>query len=182
MMSSDTSFPESMIFLAANPSGVPAFTAARSMSPVEICGMPKRRLMQAACVPFPAPGGPRSTSLIVRVSWFGSAPAWIPEERQKLPVMPCLVKQSADSLQVFGSIDPGHRCVRADADSYGEPVPQGAQLLERLEALQRRQLQARVSTQKTGAISIDADVPVTRKTRRQRGRGCRKRIPGPGYG
>jgi hypothetical protein len=29
-----------MTFLAARPSGVPALTAARSMSPVEICGMP----------------------------------------------------------------------------------------------------------------------------------------------
>jgi len=39
MTSSDTSWPASMIFLAASPSGVPALTAARSMSPVEICGM-----------------------------------------------------------------------------------------------------------------------------------------------
>jgi hypothetical protein len=41
MMSSDTSAPVSIIFFARMPSGVPAFTAARSMSPVEICGMPK---------------------------------------------------------------------------------------------------------------------------------------------
>ena len=40
MMSSDTSAPESITFLAARPSGVPAFTAARSMSPVDTCGMP----------------------------------------------------------------------------------------------------------------------------------------------
>ena len=40
-MSSLTSAPESITFLAARPSGVPALTAARSMSPVEICGMPK---------------------------------------------------------------------------------------------------------------------------------------------
>jgi hypothetical protein len=32
--------PASITFLAATPSGVPALTAARSMSPVEICGMP----------------------------------------------------------------------------------------------------------------------------------------------
>ena len=35
-------------FLHKSPSGVPALTAARSMSPVEICGMPKRSLMKAA--------------------------------------------------------------------------------------------------------------------------------------
>jgi hypothetical protein len=29
-----------MIFFASRPSGVPTFTAERSMSPVEICGMP----------------------------------------------------------------------------------------------------------------------------------------------
>ena len=40
MMSSLTRPPESITFLAAMPSGVPALTAARSMSPVEICGMP----------------------------------------------------------------------------------------------------------------------------------------------
>ena len=31
--------PESMTFFAESPSGDPAFTAERSMSPVEICGM-----------------------------------------------------------------------------------------------------------------------------------------------
>ena len=59
MMSSETRPPESMTFLAAMPSGVPALTAARSMSPVEICGMPNFSLMKVAWVPLPAPGGPR---------------------------------------------------------------------------------------------------------------------------
>ena len=40
MMSSLTSAPESITFFAARPSGVPALTAARSMSPVDTCGMP----------------------------------------------------------------------------------------------------------------------------------------------
>ncbi len=40
MMSSLTSAPASITFFAAMPSGVPALTAARSMSPVETCGMP----------------------------------------------------------------------------------------------------------------------------------------------
>ena len=65
MMSSETSAPLSMIFLAASPSGVPAFTAARSMSPVEICGMANVSLMKVACVPFPAPGGPSRISRMV---------------------------------------------------------------------------------------------------------------------
>src|SRR3989441_13282173 len=65
MMSSETSCPASMTFFAARPSGVPAFTAARNMSPVEICGMRKRSLMKLAWVPLPAPGGPKRISLIV---------------------------------------------------------------------------------------------------------------------
>src|SRR6185437_2258082 len=56
MMSSETSTPLSMTCFAASPSGEPAFTAARSMSPVEICGMPYASRMNAACVPLPAPG------------------------------------------------------------------------------------------------------------------------------
>ena len=53
-----------MTFFAATPSGVPALTAARSMSPVEICGMPNFWQMKVACVPLPAPGAPRRISLI----------------------------------------------------------------------------------------------------------------------
>ena len=55
----------SITSFAATPSGVPAFTAARIMSPVEMYGMPKRRQMYAACVPFPAPGAPTRISFIV---------------------------------------------------------------------------------------------------------------------
>ena len=66
MMSSETRPPASITVLAAQPSGVPALTAARSMSPVEICGMPNRSLMNAACVPLPAPGGPSNISRIPR--------------------------------------------------------------------------------------------------------------------
>src|SRR5882672_4184727 len=65
MMSSDTSAPASITFFAARPSGVPAFTAARSMSPVEICGMPKCLVRYVACVPLPAPGGPRRINRIL---------------------------------------------------------------------------------------------------------------------
>src|SRR5262249_5453273 len=45
-------------------SGVPARCASRSMSPVEICGTPKRSPSRRACVPLPAPGGPIITTRI----------------------------------------------------------------------------------------------------------------------
>ncbi len=64
MMSSETSAPLSITCFAASPSGVPALTAARSMSPVEICGMPYARVMNVAWVPLPAPGGPSRISRI----------------------------------------------------------------------------------------------------------------------
>ena len=40
MMSSGTSSPASMTTLALRPNSVPSATASRSMSPVEMCGMP----------------------------------------------------------------------------------------------------------------------------------------------
>jgi hypothetical protein len=43
--------------------GVPALSAARSMSPVEIFGTPKRSVSTAACVPLPLAGAPSKTSL-----------------------------------------------------------------------------------------------------------------------
>src|SRR5579863_4884810 len=44
---------------ASLPSSVPRAKFSRSMSPVEICFTPKRSWRIRACVPFPAPGGPR---------------------------------------------------------------------------------------------------------------------------
>ncbi len=64
MISSLTKAPESMIFLAARPMGESAFTAARSMSPVEICGIPNFWQMKVACVPLPAPGAPSKISFM----------------------------------------------------------------------------------------------------------------------
>src|SRR5215475_7719195 len=62
--SSGTSWPESMYRLASFPSGVPCWTLARKMSPVEIFGTDRCEAMNSACVPLPAPGGPTSTSLM----------------------------------------------------------------------------------------------------------------------
>jgi hypothetical protein len=60
-----------MTFLAANPIGEPALTAARSMSPVEICGIANLSQMKVACVPLPAPGAPSNMSLMdVSHIWF----------------------------------------------------------------------------------------------------------------
>ena len=56
MMSSETSAPLSITFFAARPSGVPAFTAARSMSPVEICGMPNASVMKVGLGAFAGAG------------------------------------------------------------------------------------------------------------------------------
>jgi hypothetical protein len=47
---------------------VPAWTAARSISPVESCGMPCFSTSLCACVPLPAPGGPSNINLI----WLSS--------------------------------------------------------------------------------------------------------------
>ena len=70
MISSDTNAPESITFFAASPNGVPAFTAPRSMSPVEICGMPYAWQIKLACVPFPAPGGPsRMSRMLIRLGY-----------------------------------------------------------------------------------------------------------------
>ena len=62
--SSLTSWPASITALACWPRGVPALTAARSMSPVEIWGMPYFWQMKAACVPLPAPGAPNKISFM----------------------------------------------------------------------------------------------------------------------
>src|SRR5580700_4393855 len=56
---SGTSSPRSIIGSAFTPSGVPRATCSRSMSPVERCGTEYLAASFFACVPFPAPGGPR---------------------------------------------------------------------------------------------------------------------------
>lgn len=60
-------------------------------------------------------------------------------------------------------------------------MPKGAELFERLELLERRAFQPRISTKEIGAIRIDSDVSVTRKPVRQVSRGNREGIPGPGH-
>ena len=62
--SSGTSSPRAISSLARRPTGVPALTAARSMSPVESCTRPCVATSRCACVPLPAPGGPSRINLI----------------------------------------------------------------------------------------------------------------------
>src|SRR4029079_4809766 len=57
--SSGTSPPFSISGPATRPRAVPAAMASRSMSPVEIFGTRRCPARRAACVPLPAPGGPR---------------------------------------------------------------------------------------------------------------------------
>src|SRR5689334_18682175 len=57
-MASLTSSPRSITALALMPTGVPAATAWRSMSPVDNWIIPRAVWSRAAWVPFPAPGGP----------------------------------------------------------------------------------------------------------------------------
>jgi hypothetical protein len=45
---------------AAFPSAVPALISSRSISPVEIAGMPNQFEILPDCVPLPLPGGPKS--------------------------------------------------------------------------------------------------------------------------
>src|SRR5215211_2752423 len=62
MISSPTRPPASITALAARPSGVFSRTAARNMSPVEMCGTTKWRDRRTHCVPLPAPWRPRMMS------------------------------------------------------------------------------------------------------------------------
>ena len=64
--SSGTSPPISMIPPACAPTAVPARTADRHISPVDRCEIPSRSEMRTACVPLPAPGGPKMISCILR--------------------------------------------------------------------------------------------------------------------
>src|SRR4051812_7813711 len=134
MMSSDTSWPPSITFFAATPSGVPAFTAARSMSPVEICGMPNFALMKPACVPLPAPGGPRRINLI------------------KAGSLSC--KHCKHGLQILRRVHAGRNFAIRGHHRDPVAVPQNAQLLERLGFLERRRRKGRETLEEIRAVRV----------------------------
>src|SRR6476659_4573047 len=68
MVASSTSSPAAMIPRTRSPSSLPAATASRSMSPVEMAQTPRRSHSTWACVPLPAPGGPSRTTRAWRLS------------------------------------------------------------------------------------------------------------------
>src|ERR1044072_2425748 len=61
VVASSTRLPRASVASTLWPSSLPAFTAWRNISPVEIAGTPRREASSAACVPFPEPGGPKSS-------------------------------------------------------------------------------------------------------------------------
>src|SRR5882672_9670126 len=160
MISSDTSAPVSITRFAASPSGVPALTAARSMSPVEICGMPNLSRMKAAWVPLPAPGGP---SRINRMGSCSEVP-WVArwDDGQMLPV----TEQLAHASEIFVGVDTrrGRRVGHFDDDPI--PVPERTQLLQRLERLDRRNRQRRKRPQEMRSIGVQTVMPIERQPRR----------------
>ena len=71
-------------------------------------------------------------------------------------------------LQILQRVHPGRG--RFGANRYCDAIamPEGAQLLQRLELLSRRRRKAAVLAQKTGAIRVQADMPVVGTLARQR--------------
>src|SRR5260370_37901527 len=83
MMSSGTYWPAASMGWASRPSGVPAWISARSMSPVAMCGMPKRDRIMFAWVPLPLPGAPyksKFTPLSLTLAPQGRGDAASPDE------------------------------------------------------------------------------------------------------
>src|SRR5205807_1836216 len=158
MMSSKTSAPLSITFFAASPRGVPAFTAARSMSPVEICGMPNASLMNAACVPLPAPGGPSSINRIVDSR---------PLRRTRSIAHVSAGVECARALEVGRRIDAGGRRAGGDFDDDPVAVPKRSQLLERFETFDRRARERRIAGEKIDPIGVEPVVAVERDAGRQ---------------
>ena len=62
--------------LAFSPVGVPFFTAAHRMLPVEMVGISSFFLMMSAWVPLPAPGAPKRISFMVITSNYSRKPLY----------------------------------------------------------------------------------------------------------
>src|SRR6267378_6044076 len=116
---SGTRSPRSMYALASFPLFVPSRTAARSTSPVAIFGIPSRFASLSACVPFPAPGGPSSTMIMIytRRKEFGGAPGGLvsPAGLSTAEAHPALLHEAVVLPEEQVLVDLGHRIER-DAD------------------------------------------------------------------
>src|SRR5512139_667750 len=134
--SSGTSPPASMNPLAFFPSSVPFFTASRSMSPVEIWGMENSPVSFFACVPFPAPGGPRRMIPIIvlsppslHLSLF-QEPLVMAGDQVRFDLLDRVHCDSDDDqearpTEIEGDVEPGDEDAREDADdSHVEGAPQ----------------------------------------------------------
>src|SRR5690606_4030462 len=72
-------------------------------------------------------------------------------------------EQRSNAREVRLGVDAGRKRLRRDAYRDRMAMLQCAQLLEPLGTFQRRRIEARVGTQETGAIRVDADVAQERK-------------------
>src|SRR5688500_7306599 len=135
MTSSPTRLPASIVALATSPRPVPAWTASRRMSPVEIFGSPCVLASRSACVPLPAPGGPSITTFIA----LRSAPydTWLPTP----PANPCLLHEPVVVPHDQLRLDLLHR-VHGDADDDQERRPAEEEL--NAEALSEEPRQRRI--------------------------------------
>src|SRR6267143_925494 len=119
---SGTRSPRSMYALASFPLFVPSRTAARRTSPVAIFGIPSRDASLSACVPFPAPGGPSSTMIMIytRRKEFGGAPGGLvsPAGLTAAEAHPALLHEAVVFAEEQVLIDLSHRIER-DTD-YNE--------------------------------------------------------------
>src|SRR6185503_19205833 len=111
------------------PSSVAPATAWRNISPVEIAGTPSRSASSAACVPFPEPGGPKSSTRLARTAWLCSAaPATDPPSLHEAFVVAHHqlaldllqeVHRHADDDEQRGAAE-----VEADAEALGDELRQ----------------------------------------------------------
>src|SRR5262245_14079412 len=116
---SGTSSPASMSRRASSPSFVPWATASRSMSPVAIWGTLQRAASRRACVPFPAPGGPSSTTRISGADLRAASeePLVVPHQEVRLH-LPHRVEGDADddeetrAAEVEGHVEGAYQEVR----------------------------------------------------------------------
>src|SRR3954451_19768194 len=132
-----------MIFPASIPRGVFAARAARSMSPVEICGMPNFSRMKLAWVPLPAPGGPRRIKRMTAAS----------------------CQHSTDGLEVLRRVDSRRDLRFAHRPRDAIAVPRPPQRLERPGLLGRRGRERGIALKEPDAVCIDAGVPVAHAAR-----------------
>src|SRR5256886_10398110 len=122
---SGTSLPSSMYFFACTPSGVPAFTASRRISPVVILGRPRRSATILPWVPLPDPGAPR------RRTNKGSAPephAAGPASAPAAPHEPVVVPQQQVLLHLLDRVER-----HADHDQQGRAAEPGRRVAAALD-------------------------------------------------